>query len=437
MVQKISLIVLSLLILVGLYSQLSNNVGYADAAEAMMEGEVAVSSLIIREEPSEGAESLGGYHQGDKVTIYGTSGDWYQVKHSSGWGYVHSAYINVINGSASAETKIGKVSVDNLHVRDSASIEGQIISHLSRGTLIELGTFSNGWYQVSIGTTRGYIDGSYIELQDDSSNKGGSVPDSTSNEAEPLGSGKVTATSLNVRSSASTEADIIDSLSRGTTIELLSESNGWYEVETEKGNGYIHGSYVSTTSLSSSGNTADGQLEGKTIFVDAGHGGSDPGAIVDDISEKDIALDVSLKLQNALENEGATVVMSRTEDSYIEVGERADMANTSGADLFISVHANAFTSSSVNGSEVFYSSQTHADNSRQFAQAIQSQLVNGLNRADRGVVDRNLTVITELDMPGILIEPGFMSNDSDLDMLLNQQDELVAHIVKGFKDYSN
>jgi N-acetylmuramoyl-L-alanine amidase len=218
---------------------------------------------------------------------------------------------------------------------------------------------------------------------------------------------------------------------------LLSETSGWYEVETEKGNGYIHGSYVSTTSLSSSGNTADGQLEGKTIFVDAGHGGSDPGAIVDDISEKDIALDVSLKLQSALEDEGATVVMSRTEDSYIEVGERADMANTSGADLFISVHANAFTSSSVNGSEVFYSSQTHADNSRQLAQAIQSQLVNGLNRADRGVVDRNLTVITELDMPGILIEPGFMSNDSDLDMLLNQQDELVAHIVKGFKDYSN
>ncbi|UJW59213.1 N-acetylmuramoyl-L-alanine amidase [Bacillus sp. A116_S68] len=435
--KKISLIVLSLLILVGLYSQLSDNVGYADAAEAMMEGEVAVSSLIIREEPSEGAASLGGYRQGDKVTIYGTSGDWYQVKHSSGWGYVHSEYINVINGSGSAETRIGKVSVENLHVRDSASTEGQIISHLSRGTLIELGTFSNGWYQVSIGTTRGYIDGSYIELQDDSSNKGGSVPDSASNGAEPLGSGKVTATSLNVRSSASTEADIIDSLSRGTTIELLSETSGWYEVETDKGNGYIHGSYVSTTSLSSSGNTADGQLDGKTIFVDAGHGGSDPGAIVDDISEKDIALDVSLKLQSALENEGATVVMSRTEDSYIEVGERADMANTSGADLFISVHANAFTSSSVNGSEVFYSSQTHADNSRQLAQAIQSQFVNGLNRADRGVVDRNLTVITELDMPGILIEPGFMSNDSDLDMLLNQQDELVAHIVKGFKDYSN
>ncbi|UTR16198.1 N-acetylmuramoyl-L-alanine amidase [Salipaludibacillus sp. LMS25] len=437
MVKKTSLIVLSLFILAGLYSQLSDTVGYADAVETITEGEVTASSLIIREEPSPGAASLGSYRQGDKVTIYESSGDWYKVKHSSGWGYVHSAYINAsMTKSAPGEKASGKVTVNNLHVRDSPSTEGQIISHLSRGTMIELGPFSNGWYQVSIGTTRGYIDSSYIEVQSGSSSKGESTPASSSNVSEQVGSGRVTATRLNVRSSASTEAEIIGSLTRGTTVELLSESSGWYKVETENGNGYIHGSYVNTTDLSSGGNTnSSGQLDGKTIFVDAGHGGSDPGAIVDGISEKAIALDVSLKLRHALESEGANVVMSRTGDSYIEVGERAEMANAAGADLFISIHANAFTSSSVNGSEVFYSSQTYGDSSRQLAQAIQSQLVNGLNRADRGVVERDLTVLTELDMPGILIEPGFMSNSSDMDMLMNQQNQLVTHIVNGFKNY--
>lgn len=82
-------------------------------------------------------------------------------------------------------------------------------------------------------------------------------------------------------------------------------------------------------------------LSGKTIYVDAGHGGDDSGAVGNGLLEKDVNLDVSNLLNEKLEKEGADTVVTRTGDSFLSLEERVAKASTNGSDLFISIHANS------------------------------------------------------------------------------------------------
>src|SRR5690606_15960727 len=91
------------------------------------------------------------------------------------------------------------------------------------------------------------------------------------------------------------------------------------------------------------------------VVVDAGHGGSDPGAIgVNGLREKDANLDISLRLQKELLDRGYEVLMTRTEDVYLSLGQRVNIARQSNADLFVSIHANSYHSPDVSGALILY-----------------------------------------------------------------------------------
>jgi N-acetylmuramoyl-L-alanine amidase len=108
----------------------------------------------------------------------------------------------------------------------------------------------------------------------------------------------------------------------------------------------------------------------KTVVIDPGHGGKDPGAIGKyGTREKDIVLDVSRRLKRYLEKNGVTVILTRDKDKFISLGRRVSFANRRGADLFISVHANAHRYSGVKGFEVFYLSEATDDKARAMAAA--------------------------------------------------------------------
>ncbi len=93
-----------------------------------------------------------------------------------------------------------------------------------------------------------------------------------------------------------------------------------------------------------------------TIIVDAGHGGNDSGATGSGLREKDVALDVAQKLASNLKQD-YNVIMTRSDDTFVPLGKRAEIGNDANADLFISIHLNAASSTSANGSEVFYFSK--------------------------------------------------------------------------------
>ena len=162
------------------------------------------------------------------------------------------------------------------------------------------------------------------------------------------------------------------------------------------------------------------------VFIDPGHGGSDPGAVSNGLMEKDINLQVALRLRDILENNGIATVMSRDDDTYVGINQRVRMANQSGADYFISIHANA---GGGEGTETLY----YTRESVPFAEIIQNNFVNQMGTIDRGIIFRdNLGVIKRTYMPSVLLELGFIDSPVDADMLQNRQEDMAWAIANGF-----
>jgi N-acetylmuramoyl-L-alanine amidase len=147
------------------------------------------------------------------------------------------------------------------------------------------------------------------------------------------------------------------------------------------------------------------------VVIDAGHGGTDPGGIgTTGYYEKDFNLDLTLRLAELLAaNPRIQVILTRSEDQFLELGERAKIANEVSADLFISLHANKFTKSTVRGIETYYLK----DDSKDLATAIHSVLLPITGFPDRGVKQGNFKVIRETNMPATLLEIGFLSNTEE------------------------
>ena len=152
------------------------------------------------------------------------------------------------------------------------------------------------------------------------------------------------------------------------------------------------------------------------VFIDPGHGGKDPGAVRFGLSEKTANLGIALKLKAKLEAGGFDVVMSRTSDINHTLDEIVSMANSSHADIFLSIHNNASISPYAHGTETYWNANG-INGSSQLANLIQSNLVSQIGRANRGVKTANFRVIKYTNMPAALVECAFMSNQTESDLL--------------------
>lgn len=172
------------------------------------------------------------------------------------------------------------------------------------------------------------------------------------------------------------------------------------------------------------------------VVIDAGHGGSDPGAkSVLGKWEKEFNLNIALKMKALLDKESKIKVhLTRTGDTYPTLDDRVSFAENLKADLFMSIHANS-GSSSATGAETYY----YRDNSKAFAAVIQKHLIAGTGIKDRGVKKEAYKVIKQTTMPAVLVEAGFLSNTSDAKMLFSDasQNRIAAELVAGIKEYLN
>ena len=208
-----------------------------------------------------------------------------------------------------------------------------------------------------------------------------------------------------------------------------------------------------TQSQSQSGNTSRGNKK-YTIVVDPGHGGHDSGARGNGYNEKDIALQVATRLANNLRQD-YNVIMTRDSDFFVPLDTRAKIGNDANADFFISIHLNSSSSSSANGTEVFYFSKkdqgsyatqvakfenkvdgSYGDvpfsdfilndifyrknqkTSQAIAESVLNNLINTTGLRRRGVFGANFAVLRGSNSPSILVELGFMNNYSDLSQYL-------------------
>ena len=153
----------------------------------------------------------------------------------------------------------------------------------------------------------------------------------------------------------------------------------------------------------------------KIICIDAGHGGSDPGASGNGVIEKNVTLNGALKLGEALKKQGFDVIFTRVSDNYIALGERCRIANSKGADLFISIHVNSAPSEAASGTEVLCYERSY------FAELLQNNLIEKLGTKDRGVKERkDLAVLNGTRMNAVLIEIAFLSNKEDAKLLKSE-----------------
>jgi N-acetylmuramoyl-L-alanine amidase len=223
----------------------------------------------------------------------------------------------------------------------------------------------------------------------------------------------------------------------------------------------------------------------KTVVIDAGHGGRDPGALGSKHKEKDVVLNISLKLGEYIKEnyKDVKVIYTREKDEFVELHERANIANENKADLFISIHANANNNKTVKGTETYwlgfhkseenlevaklensvilleedYTSNydgfdpnsiesyitisvmqsTFIDQSINFGGLVQNQFRERAKRIDRGVKPAGFIVLWQTTMPSVLIETGFISNKEEEKFLASEQgqDYLASAIFRAFRDY--
>ena len=242
-------------------------------------------------------------------------------------------------------------------------------------------------------------------------------------------------------------------------------------------------SLLVTSFVPTGGNPVEFKL--RRVVIDAGHGGKDPGTIGKSSREKDVVLSLALQEGNYIKENlpDVEVIYTRKTDVFIELKERANIANRNRADLFVSIHCNATRTSSVHGTETFVMGsknfganfdivkrenavillednyeenyegfdpqspesymmfnlmqKAHFANSLSLAQKIESDFVTRLNRSSRGVKQAPFYVLWTTSMPSVLIETGFLSNPNEEKYLNSKQGQsyIASAIYRSIKAY--
>ncbi len=167
-----------------------------------------------------------------------------------------------------------------------------------------------------------------------------------------------------------------------------------------------------------------------TIVLDAGHGGSDSGAVYQNRIEKDDTLSLTLAVGNILEQNGVNVIYTRTNDIYESPAQKADEANAANADYFISIHRNSTpVPNSYSGVEsLVYDSYGRA---YEMAANINEQL-NAIGMNNLGINERkNLVVLRRTSMPAVLLEIGYVNTDTDNVFFDQRFDDIANAIAQG------
>ena len=177
-----------------------------------------------------------------------------------------------------------------------------------------------------------------------------------------------------------------------------------------------------------------------TILIDPGHGGNDKGTIANDKEtfEKDITLKIgALVAQKLTKQKDVQAIISRNEDKYVSLADRANLANEQDVDVLVSIHLNGQTGGSdAIGLETYYTKEKD-DGSHELAKQIQETVTSYVDVRDRGVKTERFQVLLQSKMPAVLVECGFLTNDEEAKKLKDEayQETLAEGIAQGILTY--
>ncbi|PZD94461.1 cell wall hydrolase [Paenibacillus sambharensis] len=358
-------------------------------------------------------------------------------------------------GAAGTTGTLYKVYADSLNVRSEPAKGAEVVGKLNSGDLVRVTKETHGWMNVTNEHVTGWVAGYYLKKVNGAAVQTAAVTtasgSSKASTAAAVSTSRtnatVTADTLRVRSGPGLGYRVVTGVKKGDLLIVLESREGWLKIRTEaKEEGWVSADYVALTSTSAglavttasiSGGGSTGSLSGRTIVVDPGHGGSDPGMIgtTYETVEKEINLSTSMYLAEELRARGAKVVMTRTsDDGKPSLAERVRLASTSGASAFVSIHYNS-SPKQTSGTLTFYYSK---DKDEPLARAIETRL----GQADTGIKSNGIAfgdyhVLRENAVPSALVELGFLTNERDEAQVrtTSYQRKAAAAIADGLQDY--
>lgn len=410
----IILLLLLLAVIVNLPSWIT-----ADSITVEITGDV----VNVREKPGTSYSIITQIRKGESYTVEKEQGDWYEIKLPSGKTGWIANWLAV--KQTSSEMQSGTVNVDSLNVRADANTNSEIIGKLHSGEKVKMIQESNGWYEISYKSGSAWVNAQYIEKSTSES----SSPESEGRNISILHDG------TNIRKKPELASPIVDTAHSGEVYEVIEEKNNWYKIETANGKtGFIASWVVSSTNRPVLHNKSGDGISGKTIVVDAGHGGEDKGATGSSgVIEKKLTLETARLLEKKLKNAGANVIMTRSRDKYVRLHNRTNAAIENRADAFISLHYDSINDPVTNGHTTYY----HYSYDKQLADVVHSHLGKEIDLKDRGTKFGNYYVLRENSQPSILLELGYLSNASEEQAINSKRyrDTVTTAITDGLKDY--
>ncbi|RXJ02953.1 hypothetical protein DS745_05055 [Anaerobacillus alkaliphilus] len=341
-----------------------------------------------------------------------------------------------------------RVTASTLNLRLGPSTTEAVLARLVKDQTVFVTGATKEWLKVYVDGMEGFLNSAHVEIFDIEQKriKVLASPTITTKDEQfilswsKLGGTVVQSNVSNNIVQLTTDANLIEEIDLvNEAIELISyettEAGTIITLTTKDGYSVIPLDTVSAFTLTFFKKSSTKKL----IVIDAGHGGKDPGAVGNGLEEKEIILDVSLRVQKLLEQAGYQVLMTRSDDTFLEPGERAAFANKHKADAFVSVHANAAENTSANGTETFWNTTHSGPESKRLAEEIQTSLIQKLGTFDRGVKQGNFQVIRSTTMPSVLVELAFISNKKDAEMMAKDDfrqksaEAIVEGILKFYK----
>lgn len=371
--------------------------------------------------------------KGDKLEILEEKDKWYRIKtddNKDGW--VASWLIEDSNSSPQTNTP-ATTNKDKVELLNDNKADAEVLETLKKGTSVVVTFEQDGWSRVKVSSKVGWISSAYLTLSSSSDESTTDSSDAESNEKYVIATNDDT----KIRKSPSTDSEEVTSVKSGTKLTYTSLENDWYKVTTsDNKTGYVASWVVSEGSVDEEGQDNVTSIAEATIVVDAGHGGEDPGSSSNDNKylEKDITLKTAIDLQEALETMGANVVMIRSTDTFVSLDNIVKKSEAAKADAFVSIHFDSTeTEDEASGTTTFY----NTEKSKTLAETVNKQLKKSLALDNRGVEIGDYQVIRDTTRPSILVELGFINNDTDVKYVASSsyQEKAAAAIAEGLKEY--
>lgn len=388
---------------------------------------VQTIALNVRNNPTVDAKIISQVHQEDKVTIKDRKNNWYQIQLSdktTGW--VPDWLI--FDGTSGPYTSLpGVITQSKVALKKDRESSAKTITHLKRKQAVTMTLELNGWVRVHTSDNQfGWVKSEDVAVRK------GQFPSLKEKQSLYVALNDVT-----LRNEPSLNSEALGNLTYGTDVEFIGEANNWYQVRTEKGTeGYLQKWELANFKLSPDDKRPATPMAEYVVMLDPGHGGSDPGAESNDgkVFEKNVTLATAQTVKAYLENEGFKVLMTREKDDFVPLHQIATKSNESAADVFISMHYDSTElPNQGSGTTTFYRQETD----KQLANIINNKLANQLPLNNRGFGNQDYQVLRENKKPAILIELGYMNNDTDAQYAQSKKYHtfVAKAIYSGLVDY--